>query len=412
MDGRPAAAGEALTSGTLVKRLCFVTPRYGDGVVGGSELVMAEAARGLAARGYEVEILTTCALDHYTWANHFPEGSFEDRGLTVRRFETVRPRSAARFAALDRKLADRERLSPGEELAWVSGRFQVPGVYRHLRRHGAEHDAVVLSPYLFWTTLNGAALHPERTIVMPCLHDEPAARLRVVSSMLGDSAGVWFLSEPEHQLGHRVANLRPGHAVVGAAVEPPASYDPDGFRRRHGLERPFVLYAGRREDGKGWRALVTGFGGAVVRHPVPFDLVTVGVGVPFVPREIADRVVDLGYLEPDELPHAYAAAAAYVQPSRNESFSRTVMEAWLAGTPVLATAASEVLSWHCERSGGGLTYGDAFELAQCLRFVAEAPEEAAALAERGRRYVLDHYRWPVVLDAMERSLALLGEGVR
>jgi glycosyltransferase involved in cell wall biosynthesis len=391
-------------------RLCFVTPRYGDGVVGGSELVLAEAARGLAQRGYDVQILTTCARDHYTWSNHFPEEVFDDRGLTVRRFETVRPRSTARFAALEAQLADREKLAPGDELAWVAGRFEVPGMYRWLREHGADFDAIVLSPYLFWTTVHGAALHPERTIVMPCLHDEPAARLRVVSSMLSQCAAVWFLSEPEHQLGHRVANLSPGHAVVGAAVEAPDRYEPEEFRRRHGLERPFVLYAGRREDGKGWRSLVTGFGAAVLRHELPFDLVTVGVGVPYVPREIADRVVDLGYLEPDELPDAFAAASAFMQPSPNESFSRTMMEAWLAGTPVIATAASEVLTWHCERSGGGLTYGDAFELAQCLAFVAAEPAGAAGLARRGREYVLEHYRWPVVLDAMQRSLEQVAGG--
>jgi glycosyltransferase involved in cell wall biosynthesis len=384
-----------------------VTPRYGDGVVGGSELVVAEAARGLAARGYAVEILTTCALDHYTWANHFPEGSFEERGVTVHRFETVRPRSSGRFAALDARLSERERLSPAEEMAWITGRFSVPGAYRWLREHGDSLGAIVLSPYLFWTTLFGAAVRPERTIVMPCLHDEPAARLRLVSSMLGGAAGVWFLSEPEHQLGHRVANLSPHHAVVGAAVDPPASYDPEGFRARHGLRRPFVLYAGRREDGKGWRALVTAFGAAVLRHNLPFDLVTAGVGVPFIPGEIADRVVDLGYLEASELPDAFAAASAYLQPSPNESFSRTVMEAWLAGTPVVATSASEVLTWHLERSGGGLSYGDPFELAQCLVFLAEEPSGAAALAARGREYVLANYRWPVVLDAMEASLHAL-----
>ena len=33
--------------------------------------------------------------------------------------------------------------------------------------------------------------------------------------------------------------------------------------------------------------------------------------------------------------------------------------------------------WHCERSGAGLVYDDDAEFAQCLRFVAEAPEAAA-----------------------------------
>src|SRR3954471_14474932 len=87
-----------------------------------------------------------------------------------------------------------------------------------------------------------------------------------------------------------------------------------------------------------------------------------------------------------------------------ESFSRTVMEAWLAGTPVIGNAASAVVSWHCERSGAGLTYDDDADLEQCLRFIAEAPDDAAALARPGRQYVLDNYTWDATLDRMEARL--------
>ena len=184
----------------------------------------------------------------------------------------------------------------------------------------------------------------------------------------------------------------------------PESYDRDGFRKRHELDRPYVLYAGRREGGKGWQELMVGFGIATRRHYLPFDLVTVGVGDAQVPASLDDRVVDLGYLAPAEVPDAFAAADAFLQPSTNESFSRTIMEAWLAETIVIANRQSDVVTWHCERSGGGLLYGDELELGQCLRFVAEAPAKAAELARNGRDYVLANYRWPTVLDAMERSL--------
>ena len=61
-------------------RLAFVTPRYGDGVVGGAETAIAEAARGLAARGYDVELLTTCATSHVSWANVHEPGTFVEAG--------------------------------------------------------------------------------------------------------------------------------------------------------------------------------------------------------------------------------------------------------------------------------------------------------------------------------------------
>lgn len=67
-------------------KLAFVTPRFGPGVVGGSEALSREIALGLAGRGWEVEVLTTCAVDHYTWENALVPGASEEDGVTVRRF--------------------------------------------------------------------------------------------------------------------------------------------------------------------------------------------------------------------------------------------------------------------------------------------------------------------------------------
>ena len=156
----------------------------------------------------------------------------------------------------------------------------------------------------------------------------------------------------------------------------PTSYDPDGFRRRHGIDGRFVLYAGRREGAKGWEGLVASFADAVARHNLPFTLVTTGTGPVLPPDSLVGRVVDLGFLPEDELANAYAAADAYLQPSALESFSRTIMESWLAGTPVIANADAAVVRWHCERSGAGLLYETPEELAACLDFVAQRPDEA------------------------------------
>ena len=386
-------------------RIAFVTPRYGEGVVGGSEAVMAEAARGLAARGHEVSVLTTCASSHFSWANEFEAGTFEDQGMRIHRFETLSSGHHLLTRELEMKLQHGKQLSPAEEVAWVNGRLRVPDLYLRLLATAEDYDAIVLSPYLFWTTIYGAAVRPDRAIIMPCLHEEAYAWLQIVSESLSTVGGVWFLSEPEHQLGHRItAELAPLHSVVGAAVDVPSTYDPEGFVARHGIRRPFLFYAGRRETGKGWTELLSAFAAAVRTGDLPFDLVTSGVGDPDPPSEIANRVIDLGFLSSEEMPSAFAAAAAVVQPSVNESFSRVVMEAWLANTPVIASAKGEVVAWHCERSGGGLTYASDEEFAQCLRFVADSPADAALLAAAGRDYVMSNYTWELVLDRMELFL--------
>jgi glycosyltransferase involved in cell wall biosynthesis len=391
------------------KRIAIVPPRYGDDVVGGSEAVMREAAHGLAGRGWQVDVLTTCVRDHFTWANDYPPGVFEADGVTVRRFPTVHDTNRAARDAVERRIQLGLPVTAEEELAWVNGFFRVPDLFHHLVAEAESYRAIVFSPYLFWTTVVGASAAPDRTIVVPCLHDETYAYLSVFRPVLARSAQVWFLSEPEHQLAHRLGPVATEHRVVGSGVIIPTTDDAAGFRARHGLgERPFVLYAGRRERGKGWDDLLAGYTRAVTRLGLNLDLVTVGVGEVHPPAEVANQVIDLGFLSTDEIGNAFAAAAAYLQPSPNESFSRTVMEAWLAGTPVIASAASEVVAWHCQRSEAGLVYAGDAELAECLALVAEAPEALRRLAERGREYVLSNYTWSAVLDRMEAGLEAMG----
>jgi glycosyltransferase involved in cell wall biosynthesis len=393
-----------MTSDRPRGRLAFVTPRYGVDVVGGSEAVMREAAHGFAARGWDVDLLTTCARDHYTWRNEYPAGATTIDGVVVHRFP-IEPGSATRTRVqIERRIQVGEQPSFAEQLIWLDGLFRVPALFHHLVVHADDYDAVILSPYMWWTTVAGATVVPERTVVIPCLHDEPYARLELLHGVLAEPAALWFLSEPEHELAHRIAPIARRHTVTGAGVDVNADYDVDGFRKRFDLTRPYVLFAGRREHGKGWNWLLDAYRYTISTADLPLDLVTIGVGDVQVPGELAGRVIDLGFLDTADVANAFAAAAAYVQPSSNESFSRTIMEAWLAGTLVLATAQSEVLKWHCERSGAGLVFSDQYELAQCLSFIAAAPDTAQEMAERGRKYVLENYRWDIVLDAMERNL--------
>jgi len=374
-------------------------------VVGGAELVLREVAHGLTARGWQVDVLTTCARDHHTWANHYPAATTDDGGVTVKRFAVVDDTSGAARADLVRTMALGEVPTLAQQEAWMNDGLRVPDLFHEILDTAEQYRAIVVSPYLFWTSFAGGLVAPERTIVRPCLHDEPEARFELFEPLVTGVAKLWLNTDPEAEL---LDEIWPSHApaeVIGEGIPVPETYDPEGFLRRHGLgDRRFVLYAGRREGATNWDALLDGFVAAVRKEDLDLSLVTFGVGDVHVPPDVADRIIDLGLLTDRDKDDAFSAAAAYLQPSAMESFSRTVMEAWLAGTPVIANAASTVVSWHCDRSGAGLTYDDTTELEQCLRFVAEAPTEAAALAQPGRQYVLDHYTWPATLDRMEASL--------
>ncbi len=382
--------------------VAFVTPRYGEQVIGGSEAVMREAAHGLAGRGFDVEVLTTCAWSHYTWANDLPAGASRDGDVRVRRFPIEHPRSHEAWARIDVRLNDGEHLTGEEELLWASGRFRVPALYHHLL--GSTHDAVVFSPYLAWTTVACAPVVADRAIVMPCFHDEDAARLGLFRGLLGGSAAAWFLSEPERDLAAALGPLGPRPTVTGAGVHVPDRHDPERFRARYGVQRPFALYAGRRELLKGWERLADTYLAARAHLDLDLDLVTFGANELREDLRDAPGIIDLGALPSEDVADAFAAADVYVQPSRNESFSRTLMEAWLAGTPVLADGGGAVVAWHVRRSRAGLLYGDDHELARALQLVGSRPDVVRRLAAPGRAYVLQNYTWDVVLDRMAASL--------
>lgn len=386
------------------KRIAVVPPRYGADVIGGAESVLRELAEALSGRGWEVEALTTCARDHYTWANDLPQGTTHERGVTVRRFPTVTSRKPPDIRALEAVIMGGGPLDIGSQQRWANSGMRTPGLFHYLLDHAEEYSALIFAPYMFWTTYACAPVHAERAVLMPCLHDEPFARLDIYRPLFTGSRDIWFLSDPEAELARQLFGPLRRSAVVGSGIPIPPQYEASAFRARHGLDGRYILYAGRREGLKGWDGLLEQLGRIWNRSELPFSLVTTGVGAVDVPPSLHGRVIDVGRLPDEEMPGAFAGADAYLQPSAMESFSRTVLEAWLAGTLVIANAASAVVSWHCRRSGAGLTYRDEAELQACLEFVAAHPGEARRLAAPGRDYVLSHYTWPAVLETVEPRL--------
>jgi glycosyltransferase involved in cell wall biosynthesis len=386
-------------------RIAFVPARFGPEIIGGAEIVLRRLALGLQERGWQVEILTTCALDYFSWENVLPAGKAMEDGLLVHRFPAVTSTSGAERSTLGHRMFAGERLSVNEQNRWINDDVRVPELFHHLLLRGEEYRAVVFGPYLFWPAFACSQVVADRSVLWTCLHDEPYAYQSIFEPVFAGVAGLLLQTEPEHQLAHRIHpdDLAP-HALVGCGVEVPDSYDAAGFASRHGIDRPYLLYAGRREGAKGWDELLVWFARAVERHHLPFALVTMGAGTVTPPPSIAHRVIDVGFLPDAERDNCYAGATAYLQPSRYEAFSRTIMESWLAGVPVVGTGAGGVVRYHIERSRAGLVYDDFEEFVQALVVLNDSPEYARTLGAAGREYVLAHYQWKDVLDRVEAAL--------
>ena len=401
----PAGAGPTLAAGRA-RRLAFVVPRYGADVVGGAETLVRGLAERLALGGAAVEVLTTCARDHLTWQNVLPPGTSREAGVVVRRFP-VRRRDTRRHGWLQQRILRGSRLRPTEEARWAEESVTSTALFDHLTRRAAEYDLVCFAPYLFGTTLGGVPLVPGRAVLIPCLHDEPFAHLGVVRDAFQACRGFIFNSPPEAALADKLYGIgdRPS-GVVGLGFDPAAPVDPEPFRRRHGLEGPLLVYLGRKETGKNVPLLIQYTLRYRAVRRTDLTLVLAGDGPVTVPPN-TPGLRDLGYLEPAAKAAAYAAATVVCQPSVNESFSIVLMEAWLAGTPVLVHARCPVTTHHVLQAGGGLAFEDFYEFAESMDLLLEDQERRGQLGRQGRAYVEAVYGWPAVTARLHETLERL-----
>ena len=391
------------------RKIAFVVPRYGVESAGGAEVLAKSVAERLAATGNTVSVLTTCARDHFTWANHYRPGREMLNGVEVCRFPTEPRDAGGEFCALQERIARGMPVSRDGEETWIRGSVHSRPLYDSIAARRDAFDCFIFIPYLFGTTWAGSAVAPEKSLIIPCLHDEPYARLDIFREMFSRVRGMIFNSEPERALAMSLFGISAGKtAVAGMGFAAMDGYRPERFRKKFGIKGPFIMYAGRREQGKNTPLLVEYFRAFKNQHRTELKLVLLGTGEVAVPPELSRDVLDLGYVR-EELKHdGYAASLALCQPSTNESLSIVLMEAWLAGAPGLVRADCAVTSFHCVHANGGLLFRDYCEFAECILYLMETRGLRERLAAGGRRYVLKEYSWDAALKRYEEAFDRFG----
>jgi glycosyltransferase involved in cell wall biosynthesis len=387
------------------RRILFVVQRYGHEVTGGAELHCREFATRLGRRGHLVEVLTSRAESADDWANVYPEGSSELDGVTVHRLGVNAPRDAAAFEQLTVATLWSGSLVPvAEQQAWrqLQGP-DLPGLVPWLAGRAAEFDVVVHFSYLFATTWAGlpvsAALAP--TVLHATAHDEPAFWLPVFDDLFdAPTVYAWSTDEERDLLLRRGAP--PRGSVIGVGVDLDLDGDADRFRAGNGLgDRPYLVFVGRVEAGKGSEELVQFFTAYKERNPGPLALVLVG---PLSAPVSHPDIVTTGRVDDQTRTDALAGAVALVQPSFFESFSMVLTEAWAQGRPTLVQGHTPVLEGQATRSGGGVAYRGFGEFEAAVDLLTDRPGLADSMGASGRAFVESSYRWDTVLDHYEQLL--------
>lgn len=377
--------------------IAFVSPRFPEGgVVGGAETLLRQLARHCVLAGHRVQFLTTCARDHHTWRNEIPPGEKEIDGIRVRYFPVDESRNVEEFLRIQASISRGHKVSDADQLRWMENSVNSPALIAALRAEAPGLDAVLTGPYLFGLVWNVTLAVPDKTFLVPCLHDEGFAWQPIVREMFTRCRGLLFNSEPERLLARRLYRQEfAGSEVVGMGLDA-FTADGDAFARARGIARPYLLYSGRREPLKGTPLLVDYLRVFHQRTGRDIRLVMTGSGTVEVPDDFRDRVVDCGFVSEQDKRDAMAGALAFAHPSTLESFGIVLMEAWLAGTPALVHAAGEVLRHQCEQSGGGLWFRHYPDFEACLLRLLDDEPLRRALGAAGRDFVLREYSWEAV----------------
>ena len=403
-----------------MRPVAIVTPWFDADLTGGAEQQAFQVATRLAARGHNVEVLSTCNRSfHSDWAaNHYAPGVSYEHGLKVRRFP-VDPRDAAKFGQVnDRLLAVdpsdfRAGMNPGtdeEAHTFVHENIKSAALLGYLRDKGDAYHAFIFLPYMFGPTMLGAPLVADRAWLQPCLHDEVHAYLPQTAELFRCVHALLFNSEGEMELALRLygPGISSRSAVIGEGIER-RQYEDDTLAAALPVElrgAPFVLYLGRRDALKNVDLLTHAFLQFKSSHPTSkLRLVLAGPGRKSFAS--GSGIHDLGLVADEVKAALLAKCRALAQPSRNESFSRVIMEAWAAGRPVAVNRECPATAITVQRSGGGWTAATEAEWADVFaRIAAITDHELSELGARGQVYAAAHAEWDTVIARYESSLGL------
>jgi glycosyltransferase involved in cell wall biosynthesis len=375
-------------------KVAVVVQRYGLDINGGAELHARYIAEHLA-KHVEVEVLTTCAHDYITWRNELRAGEERLNDVTVRRFPVRRERDPAVFGRRSTHVFGQTH-SWRDELAWIEAEGPTsPALISFIRKQRGAYDFFIFFSFRYYHAYHGVRAVPAQAILVPTAERDGAVGLSMFGPIFRGVRALMYNSFEERVMINAAAgNASVPNVVVGVGSEVPAETRPERFRRKYGIDAPFVVYVGRIDENKGCGELFRYFDQYC--RAVRGDQMLVLLGKAVLPVPDHPRIRHLGFVPDEDKFDAMAASDALVMPSYFESLSMVALEAWGLGRPVLANGRCDVLKGQCIRSNAGLYYESFEEFVETLALLSSDRSVRRSLGENGRAFFTRHYAWPVI----------------
>ena len=396
-------------------RVAHFVQRYPP-ALGGSEAYFARLSRWLAARGDDVTVFTTAAVDlDAFWTpgrRCVAPGVRREDGVTVRRYRLVR------LPLLQTRVLKALSLIPHRswQLWTTSCNPLAPGMWWDARRLPERFDVVHATAFPYGWPLACARVLARRQgiplVLTPFLHlgdptDPRDATRRAYTSpallsLARDAAAIFVQTE-----GERKALLERGFAperviLQGMGLDAASCTGGDRARARRlwgvGESEVVVGHLANLSREKGGVDLLRAAERAW-RHGGRFRVALAGPAMPnflsfWNAFRAKERVVRLGVLDAQAKRDFFAGIDVFALPSRSDSFGIVLLEAWANGVPNVGYRAGGV-AWVIRDAVDGLLVdcGDVNGLAAALLRLTNDAELRQRLGRAGWERTRTEFDW-------------------
>lgn len=392
-----------------MKKIALVVQRYGKEVNGGAE----QHARFLVehlreTNKYEIEVLTTKAIDYLTWEDEYKDNIEEINGITVRRFSVKHPRNLRRFGWIS-TLTDIGIKTKLVENLWLKSQGPYSkDLIDYIDKNKDNYDLFIFMTYLYYPTVVGMPKVASKSILIPTAHDEPTIYMNMYKNVFRKPAAIFYNTVSEKEFVEKTfsnADVLNNNGFGGVGVEINRDLE-DKISKSTIVKdqnlQDYILYVGRIDTHKGCDKLFEYYKQYIEHSKSNLQLVLVGKPAMDIPKD--PNVKYLGFLSEEDKFAVMKEAKLLIVPSEFESLSMVLLESLYLGVPVLVNAKCEVLKQHCLRGDVGKFYYGYQDFEGNLNTLLSNNNLRTQLGINGQKYVDKFYSWDTIIDKLDKMI--------
>ncbi|EMY71744.1 glycosyltransferase family 4 protein [Leptospira vanthielii] len=385
-------------------KILIITARFLEHASGGAEKLAYDYA-SILSESNDVTVCTSCAKDYVSWKNEFPKGDSVENQIRIIRFLVKQTRNIGKMNhILNRCLEKGDSVSDKEQFEFLKEQGPYcPDLVDYVANEQNSFDITILIGYLYYPVVASIPKLKIPFVIVPTFHDEPPFRLPMYRKTYSNRY-IYSFNAPEEMSVYEAYTKQKAqfYFLIGTYVNDTLKNPKPVPSHSNQL-----ITIGRIEPAKGYPELFEFFQiWKLFSHRTDVTIKCLGsIASMETPKD--PLIAFTGFVSEEEKNSEIQKSFLLLNPSAFESFSISIMEAWIQEKAVLVNAKSTVMRGHCLRSQGGLFYSDSLSFQRTLDFLLENRKIATRLGQNGREYVLANFSKEVIRKKLNQMVNML-----